>query len=325
MARSDFDTRVRGYRSRIDRELSTLVPTRQPPYLYDPVNYALRGRGKRLRPILLFLVAKLFRVSDNEAMPAALSVEILHNFSLIHDDIMDQDEMRHGMPSVFRKWDESTAILVGDVLFALAYRELAKVTRNLPACLRAFNEATVRLCEGQALDKDFESRQNVSIDEYLEMIRWKTGTLISLSCRLGAIIGDASEEKKEEMGEFGELLGQAFQIQDDVLEVYSSVQKMGKSLGSDVAWGKKTYLTCRAMGKDPGSWNRLMDSLEGKKVESEALPALRAYFEESGAVGEAKDEINRFLSLSRSKLERFHGEECRDLNHFVDMLMARDR
>ncbi|MEE9166017.1 MAG: polyprenyl synthetase family protein [Candidatus Neomarinimicrobiota bacterium] len=322
---TEFQSTIRDYRSRIDTELRSLVRSQEPDYLYGPVQYVLKGQGKRLRPTLLLLVARLFRVSEDVALPAALSVEILHNFSLIHDDIMDQDDLRHGLPSVFRKWDESTAILTGDVLFAMAYGELAKVKSNPLACVRALNVATVKLCEGQALDKSFESREDVILKEYLNMIRLKTATLLSLCCQLGAILGKASQEKEREIGLFGELLGQAFQIQDDVLEIYSDVETMGKSLGSDVATGKKTYLTCRALEKDSDAWNRLMTSLKGENLESEALPAMRVYFEESGVMGEAKNEIRRILSLSRAKLDLFPVEARQNLDHFVNMLMARER
>lgn len=325
MMPDDFRLLVREYQSEIDDELRSLVHRQEPTYLYDPVRYALQGKGKRLRPILALLAAKLFRAPEEEAMHAALSVEILHNFSLIHDDIMDQDDMRHGLPSIFRKWDESTAILAGDVIFALAYVELAKVKTDPLRCLQVFNDATIKLCEGQALDKAFESQENVTPDEYLEMVRLKTGTLLSLSCKLGAIIGNASLEDEVELAQFGEILGQTFQIQDDVLEIFSSSEKMGKSLGSDVVSQKKTYLTCRALEMDPLVWNDLMESLKGKDLESDVLPALRLYFEKSGIMVEAGETIDRLVTLSRSKLKRFDKNSRQYLEHFVEMLIVREK
>lgn len=321
----DFSGQIKQYRSQIDRELNSLVSHHEPACLYDPVRYVLEGKGKRLRPILLLLVAKMFQVPDEDAMPAALSVEILHNFSLIHDDIMDQDELRHGLPSVYRKWDEATAILAGDVLFAMAYIELAKVETNSFASLRAFNEATVRLCEGQALDKAFESREDVTLNEYMNMVKLKTGTLISLCCRLGAILGNRAGSEQHKLAEFGEFLGQAFQIQDDVLEIFSSADHMGKSLGSDVVSKKKTYLTCRALDKDRESWNHLLESLKGKDLAAQVLPGLRSYFENTGVRAEADEEIYRFVTLSRSRLEGFGGSPRDNLDRFVDMLMVRDK
>lgn len=313
------------YRKRIDSELLAIVNSHEPAYLYEPVRYVFEGRGKRLRPILLLTVADMFDVSVDDAMPAALAVEILHSFSLVHDDIMDQDELRHGQKTVHRKWDDSTAILAGDAIFALAYAVLSRIKINPLRCVQALSDATLRLCEGQALDKTFESRDSVSLDEYLNMVQLKTGTLLSLCCRMGAILGGADEQSEGNLAEFGILLGQAFQIQDDVLEIYSNSQSMGKSLGSDVTTMKKTYLTCRAMETDSEGWREMHSSMGGRDLESDLLPALRNYFEKKGVRSAAVEEVVRLSALSGRKLEAFSEERCVSLSKFADMVITRKR
>lgn len=175
MATDAFQRAVDEYRLTVDRALESLIVRHEPAYLYDPVKYVFEGRGKRLRPILVFLVAKMFGTPEVEALPAALAVELLHNFSLVHDDIMDRDNLRHGLPTVYRKWDESAAILAGDAIFALAHGELLKTKRRPLECILVFNRAAVGLCEGQAMDKEFESRRSVTLRQYLNMIRLKRG------------------------------------------------------------------------------------------------------------------------------------------------------
>lgn len=319
--RKSLDT----YRLTVDRALQALVNSHEPTYLYEPVRYVFQGKGKRLRPILVLLVAKMFGTTDKDALPAALAVELLHNFSLVHDDIMDRDSVRHGLPTVYRKWDESAAILAGDAIFALAYGELLKIRRRPVDCILAFNRATLGLCEGQAMDKEFESRSSVSLKEYLKMVRLKTGTLLAACCRLGAIVSDAGSEDEQTLEEFGILLGQAFQIQDDLLEIYSTDEQMGKSLGSDVITRKQTYLTCKAVEQDAGSWNELMNSLNGRDVKHEIIPALRDYFERTGVVEDAEDQVENLIKHSRSKLGRFNLQRRGDLENFVDMLLTRKR
>ncbi|MAG20875.1 MAG: polyprenyl synthetase family protein [Candidatus Marinimicrobia bacterium] len=312
-------------RERIDRELLALVKSHEPTYLYEPVRYVFKGRGKRLRPILLLTVADMFDISEDDAMPAALAVEILHNFSLVHDDIMDQDDLRHGQKTVYREWDESTAILAGDAIFALAFDVLSRIRINPLMCIQALSGATLQLCEGQALDKTFESRDSVSLDEYLNMVKLKTGTLLSLCCRMGAILGDGNEQSGSNLAEFGILLGQAFQIQDDVLEIYSDSQNMGKSLGSDVTIMKKTYLTCSAMETDPDGWRKMLTSMGGRDLEDDLLPALRNYFEEIGVRDAAAEEVARLSALSKSNLDAFSEKGRANLNEFADMVMTRKR
>lgn len=325
MTTDSFREALENYRNAIDRSLQVLVNGRSPSYLYDPVRYVFAGTGKRLRPILVLLVAKMYGTPEKVALPAALAVELLHNFSLVHDDIMDRDTLRHGLPTVYQKWDESAAILAGDAIFALAYRELSKIETRPLDCIRVFNRAAVGLCEGQAMDKEFESVRSVPLKEYLAMIRLKTGSLLAASCRLGVIVSNAAREDEKTLEEFGSLLGQAFQVQDDLLEIYSTDEQMGKSLGSDVSTRKQTYLTCKAVEADPVTWNDLMASLEGRDMKLEVIPALRDYFEKAGIVESAEVFVGDLISRSRSNLERFDTHMRQDLEHFVDLLLNRKR
>lgn len=322
MIPESFLQRLNNYRSVIDNKLLSILDNHEPAYLYDPVRYVFSGKGKRLRPILVLLVAKSFGTPQKTAMPAALSVEILHNFSLVHDDIMDRDEVRHGHPTVHLKWDESAAILAGDVLFALAHMEMTKLGKYSLDCIRIFNEATIKLCEGQALDKTFEEINVVSLDEYLNMVSLKTGALISLCCQIGGIVGNTTSEKIAELSNFGKFIGQAFQIQDDLLEIFSTSKKMGKSLGSDVLTSKKTYLTCKAIKSNHSAWNQLMEEVSGQNMEQDVLPKLRRYYTDTGIAGSAKKDINKLVSQAKLCLENINSDG-NDLLHFVNLIMSR--
>lgn len=239
---------VSALRDRIDRELQVLVLEREPRELYDPVRYILAGKGKRLRPILLMLAAGISGADEEDAFPAALATEVFHNFTLVHDDIMDNADERRGRPTVHVKWDESTAILTGDYLYALAYDLLTELRQGeLRNILRAFNRMVVNLCEGQTLDKVFEGRHEVSVDDYFDMIYAKTAALIECAMEVGGYIGGAGDQEIEHLRSIGRHLGRAFQVQDDLLDLVANDERWGKSIGGDLEEGKKTYLLLRAL------------------------------------------------------------------------------
>ncbi len=319
----DFLRKIENYRQRINQEMNALVNKSEPAYLYEPIQYVFAGKGKRLRPILVLLAAEMYSVEMEDAIPAAMAVEILHNFSLVHDDIMDQDDLRHGKPTVYRKWDESAAILAGDAIFAMAYVQLTRLKNSALETVEMFNDATLKLCEGQALDKAFEARTDVHINDYLEMVALKTGTLLSLCCQLGGLIGGASENDLEHLSEFGHLLGQSFQIQDDVLEIFSDAKTMGKSLGSDVATEKVTYLSCAAKDHDYAAWRKLTSSVEGKDMETEIIPDLREYLEISGIKAKAEQEVEELLKQARVELESVQAVDKSNLVQFAELILQR--
>lgn len=236
------DIKYKNLRLEINTGLQKVVTDNFPQNLYNPMKYVLSAEGKRLRPILLMFACEAAGSSFNKSFEAALAIEILHNFTLVHDDIMDEDDLRRGRETVHKKWNNSIAILAGDGLIALAYRCLLKTeSKNIQNIVKIFSEAIIVVCEGQSLDKDLELKDHAKIDEYSDMICRKTATLMSVSTEIGAIVAGADEKVVEALKNFGMELGMAFQIQDDLLDIYSEEEVLGKDLGSDLKMGKKTY------------------------------------------------------------------------------------
>jgi len=239
---------ISAYTVLIEKEIAQLDFPLTPSNLYDPLRYFMQLGGKRMRPILTLLGAELFGEKKENAINAALSVETFHNFSLIHDDIMDEAPLRRNQSTVHEKWNQNIAILSGDVLFVKAFQLLAKHdSKHLSYLLDLFNKTALEVCEGQQMDMDFETRTDVSIDEYIEMIRLKTSVLLGCALEMGAIIANASENDKRHLYEFGQNIGIAFQIQDDILDLYADPEKFGKQVGGDVISNKKTLLNLKAI------------------------------------------------------------------------------
>jgi len=231
----------------IDREIHQLCIT-QPKNLYEPVGYALSMGGKRLRPVMVLIACNLFSETVEKAFPLALAIELFHNFTLLHDDIMDRAEMRRNNLSVYKKYNENIAILSGDAMSIMAYNYLLKCHSTEPApILRLFSQTALEVCEGQQYDMDFENRQDVSIVEYLEMIRLKTAVLLASSLKLGAMAANAPEKIADQLYDFGLNLGIAFQLQDDLLDVFADQDKFGKKIGGDIVSNKKTFLLLKAL------------------------------------------------------------------------------
>ncbi|MCK4812370.1 MAG: polyprenyl synthetase family protein [Candidatus Marinimicrobia bacterium] len=240
-----FNTYYSDYIPWFDRKLKRSIQTPSPASLYAPIQYVLNHSGKQLRPSILSAVAEVFgNVSKKESFAAASSVEMMHNFTLIHDDIMDDDLLRHGKETVHKKWNKNKAILSGDGLFTIALSQLNYYTYNPKMYVRLIPKllnAVIKVCEGQAEDMEFEQRNDVHLDEYLDMVTKKTAYLLAISGRLGAIIGGASEAEEKQVEAVLLQLGIVFQIQDDLLELTSNSENMGKTLGSDLIKQKKTY------------------------------------------------------------------------------------
>lgn len=219
----------------------------EPELLYAPIGYSLAGGGKRLRPMLLLLSCGIFTDDTQQALPAAAAIEVFHNFTLLHDDIMDNAAVRRGKPSVFAKWGQNVSILSGDAMLICAYRLLSEVPAQLlPAILNSFNAMALEVCEGQQYDMDFEQKQKVSVVEYMHMIELKTSVLLSGAVGIGALLGGASEEDRRKLQRFAIELGLAFQLQDDLLDSYGD-ERLGKAIGGDILEGKQTYLMISAM------------------------------------------------------------------------------
>ncbi|MCL2596193.1 MAG: polyprenyl synthetase family protein [Paludibacter sp.] len=232
----------------IDIQINKIQWQREPKGLYAPIDYVLSLGGKRLRPALTLMAYNLFADNILPAIYPAIGVEIFHNFTLLHDDIMDKAEVRRGKPTVHKKWNENTAILSGDVMQIIAYQYISQTPpEHLKEVLDIFSKTAEEICRGQQLDMDFESRQNVSTEEYLEMIKLKTAVLLGCAIKIGAIIGNAQNADCQAMYDFGINLGLAFQLKDDWLDVWGNEQTFGKKIGGDILCNKKTYLLINAL------------------------------------------------------------------------------
>ncbi len=247
----------------IEQAIQALDWHREPYGLYEPIAYTLASGGKRLRPQLVLLGTELFGGKATEALPAALAIEVFHNFTLLHDDLMDKAPVRRGKPTVYKRWNDNTAILSGDQMMIEAYRLLAQLPDAvLPTVLRLFNRMATEICEGQQYDMEFETRNDVSLDEYMHMIRLKTSVLLATALQIGAYIAGATEAEQQALYDYGIHVGLAFQIQDDVLDVYGDPATFGKTTGGDILCNKKTcmLLTARenAAGEDLAELGRLL-------------------------------------------------------------------
>lgn len=254
---------------------------KEPSNLYDPLRYFMTLGGKRMRPILTILGAELFEIKKEESIHAALAIEFFHNFSLIHDDIMDAAPLRRGKTTVHEKWNQNVAILSGDALFVEAYQNLAQYTDDrLPQLLKRFNETALEVCEGQQMDMDFEARLEVSAEEYIEMIRLKTSVLLGCAFEFGAILGRQSQKVADHLYNFGVSLGIAFQIQDDILDLYADPEKFGKQVGGDILSNKKTLLLISALNTNDPRVTRLLEMTP----DQEKVNTAKMLFEQLGIV-----------------------------------------
>ena len=287
------------YRSEINNGLADIYP-RGPISLTKPVAYVLNGGGKRLRPLLTIFSAEACGGTKSSALTAALAVEVLHNFTLVHDDIMDQDSIRHGQETVHNKWDDGVAILTGDAMLSLALRLLNETPVESHLQMKIFIDGLLAVCEGQALDKEFENQSSVSLDDYIKMIDLKTGYLIGLAAELGAVSTGMDSGICEKVRDYGRLIGRAFQIQDDYLEIFSNSLNMGKSLESDIVLGKKTFLMIQALEKDTDIINSALE-LARNNFEK-GIGNIRLYLENEGIKKRAQEEINNILKLADNKL-----------------------
>lgn len=254
----------------------------EPDSLYEPVRYILSLGGKRLRPLVLLLSHKLFDDNTATAMPVAMAIEVFHNFTLVHDDIMDEAPLRRGKPTVHKKFDTNKAILSGDVMLVLAYDYLLRLQNQtlIPTISRIFTQTAIEVCEGQQMDMDFEKRNDVSVEEYLRMITLKTSVLVAAAMKIGALTGGASEGDAQSLYEFGCNLGIAFQLQDDLLDTFGDPEKFGKQPGGDILQNKKTYLFLKALElADETTKARLLHWYSGSHFdEDEKIAGVKSIF-----------------------------------------------
>ena len=269
----------------VQNEIKNLKDPQQPELLYAPIVYSLEEGGKRIRPVALLMACNLFRDEIDCAKPAALAVEVFHNFTLLHDDIMDRSDTRRGKPAVHTRWNDNVAILSGDAMMIYAYKLLCGCDRRvLPQLLETFNETAIGVCEGQQYDMDFESRDDVTVDRYLEMIRLKTGVLLAGALKLGAICAEAQPWQAELLYNFGINVGLAFQLQDDLFDTYGDAAVFGKPIGGDILAGKKTFLLTTALKTaDAATRGELLARLhDGGMSAAEKIETVRGIYDRLG-------------------------------------------
>jgi len=314
-----FSEYFQSLKAEIDSRLEGLPLPSEPAYLYEPVRYALKGRGKRLRPILVCLSGRAYGVDFERTLTAALAVELVHNFTLIHDDIMDADELRHGQPAVHAKWDVSTALLAGDALFTQAQLLMTGAGDRIQQRL---NQVTLIVCEGQALDKEFEGDENITLEAYLEMIGRKTGTLLGYCSETGGRLAGQTEKICQKLFDYGRTLGVAFQIQDDLLEIFGSTEDMGKSLGSDLTANKQTILTILARRRDPDRWKEFCQTAQSHSAEKRRNE-FGDYYETEGIYEQARSVVESTIQRARELISVFPEEGQRVIHRFTEMILNR--
>lgn len=304
-----------------------------PVSLYQPYRYAINVGGKRIRPILTLLSCGLCGGDIDEAIPAALAVEILHNFTLVHDDIMDSAETRRGEPSVYKKWDSNIAILTGDVMFADAYKQLHyygesdKFTKQEFAAMHhIFSRSIITVCEGQALDMEFVDRTDVSDKEYLQMIGGKTAALLSGALEMGAVAAHSSHHKRAELADLGYEMGIAFQIQDDLLDATADPEKFGKRPGGDIYEGKKTYLTIRALERANDAQKEIISrTLNEVNPSDDSVKQVLDIMAQLGVLDDVAKETDEHYQKAFDLLNKFESSEYKtELEKLLNFLQNRD-
>lgn len=315
-------------RKKINTRLENAFSKREPGSLYKPSAYIISGAGKRLRPLLVLLTTKSVGGKFAVAYNAAVAVELLHNFTLVHDDIMDNADKRRGRLTLHRKYNESTAILVGDSLLSVAYEFLLKdCNGNSKNILSSFTNGLVEVCEGQGLDTEFERRRNVSLDEYLLMIKMKTASMIKMCCKIGSTLGGGSKEEIKGITSYGLNLGIAFQIQDDLLDITADEVKFGKRIGGDLLEGKKTYLFIKALEKAKGEDRKaLLKVIDNKGIRINQVNKYKVLYEKMNVIDDARNLINYYTKRSLKSLYVIKNEKDREiLIWLADTLLKRNK
>ena len=301
---------------------------RRPASLYDPIKYVLSLGGKRIRPVLMLLAYNLYREDPENILMPAIGLETYHNYTLLHDDLMDNADMRRGHDTVHKKWDANKAILSGDSMLVLAYQRMQQCdARYLQAVMEVFTETALEIGEGQEYDMSFETRNDVTEDEYIEMIRLKTSVLLACAMKIGAILAGAPEEDVENLYKFGEQLGLAFQLQDDLLDVYGDPAVFGKTIGGDIASNKKTYMLINAVNRaTPEQRKELMKWIEAKEFDrTEKVQAVTALYDQIGIRQLCEQKINYYFDECRKYLAKVNvsNEQKQQLLDYTDEMMTR--
>lgn len=292
---------------KINEEVKNLKFEKKPYSLFEPIEYILEIGGKRVRPVLATMAYNLYKSDIEKSIPIALAIEIFHNFTLLHDDLMDKADKRRGKPTVHIKWNDNTAVLSGDAMLIESYREIAKSpSEHLPEILHLFSNTATEICCGQQLDMEFEKRMNVTEDEYIEMIRLKTAVLLGCSLKCGAIAAGASQKDADALYSFGINIGLAFQLMDDLLDVYGNPETFGKRIGGDILCNKKTYLQITTL-KHPETSDKMHAWINKEEYNEE---------EKIRAVTQLYNKLN-LKKLSEEMIESYYQKGINDLNQVL--------
>lgn len=311
----------------INSEIGRLDFGKEPKGLYEPIGYTLAGGGKRVRPTLALMACRLFGGKEEEVLPAALALEVFHNFTLLHDDVMDKADTRRGRETVWKKWNANTAILSGDEMLIEAYKLLAELPeKHIATVLPVFNKMASEICEGQQLDMDFESRslREVTISEYMEMIRLKTSVLLATALQIGAMIAGADERQQQALYEYGIHLGLAFQIQDDLLDCFGDAATFGKPIGGDIVEGKKTFMLLTAYKEGGEAFETQLNALRTAEKQDK-IRAVKELYERLRVRTYAEEEIARLTNRALAHLAGVpQNLETEHLRQLAQQLMNRN-
>ncbi len=326
-AEKKFASLYKKEKNKIDLILKKSLIGRKPLSLYQPGSYILHSEGKRLRPLLVLLSAKVVGGEFNQVYNAAAAVEMLHNFTLVHDDIMDNANKRRGRLTLHKKYDNNTAILVGDSLLSVAYEYLLKdCNGNTKQVLSAFTKGLVDVCEGQSMDTEFEQKKKVTIKEYLLMITKKTAAMAEMCCGIGSTLGGGNLKQVNALSNYGRNLGIAFQIQDDLLDISADEKEFGKTIGGDLVEGKKTYLFIKALEKANGQ-NRmdLIKVISNKGIRKNQVNKYKSLYQKLGVIEDAQTEIKNYTNKALQSLKIFRYEERKVFYWLADALIKRTK
>ena len=321
--------KLQRYFDAIEAELSKIEYAAEPDGLYAPVRYELSLGGKRVRPLLTLLACEMFAGDYRRALNAAMGLEVFHNFTLLHDDVMDKADVRRGKPTVHKVWDENTAILSGDAMEIIAFRYIARTEApHTGAVVELFLKTALEICEGQQYDMEFERRDDVTEAEYIEMIRLKTAVLLGGALKIGAIIGGASETDADCIYRFGESLGLAFQLQDDLLDSYGD-ERLGKAIGGDILEGKKTYLMVMALSKASAAEHRILASTYSDPTlsDQQKIARVREVFDKLGVARLTEQQINHRFERALNTLDTLsvQSEGTARLREYAGSLIGRNK
>ena len=314
----------------VNQFIDQLPYDRRPASLYDPIKYVLSLGGKRIRPVLMLLAYNLYKEDPESILMPAVGLETYHNYTLVHDDLMDNADLRRGHETVHKRWDANKAILSGDSMLVLAYQRMQQCdARHLQAVLDVFTETALEIGEGQEYDMTFETRNDVTEDEYIEMIRLKTSVLLACAVKIGAILADASDEDVKNLYKFGEQLGLAFQLQDDLLDVYGDPAVFGKAIGGDITSNKKTYMLINAVNRANPEQRRELERWIGARDfdRQEKVAAVTALYDQIGIRQLCEQKINYYFDECRKYLAKVsvRDERKQMLLDYTDEMMKRKK